>query len=606
MPYSKWSEVNKALKGIKPKISLEQANLIASWADKTKGVDSPWAVSIANFKMAHHVEDGKWVRNKELETIEDDHLMKLFELAQALTSEETFEQVLAAIQGETAFLKTLLTEEDETIKAEDSDQDRERMIRSALNARFPRGDGVDIPSTGRPWIKETYKNYAIVEMGSKLYKVSYTIANGQATLGDLEEVVEKKRFVAAEEFCYFGPLQLAEAQTPDFAANRNADGTPKWIPLHRLGEWEHPLYGHLTMTDEKMEQAASNFLTCVHRPDSPIGAQVPVDTRHQGDAACGWLLEMRIAQSHLWGRVGWTDRGKEIVLDKQYRYVSPRYFDDPQHGPIFHEVTLTNRDFLKMPPLDGEGPNVVLSNDAQAIVISRMEDQEETMKIKLTIAGEEKELSLEEVQELVATGELTAKELAEAKVELEETKASQEETPQEAITLTRADGTQVVLSADVVVDLMHDNEVYRKDRRERDVRDVLTVLQEKNVEPIVAQMLQPILLSLNPEAKADFIQLEAGSVSKMFGFADEEGNAVAGQMNLFRALEAMIEQMPARSTDPRTLLPKSRRLKDSKPKAEGPYDPNAIDMEEIEQAEQEAARRYVELGKEPRIPVKEE
>jgi len=48
-------------------VTLEQANLIAQWADRLEEegeVDSPWAVAIGQFKKSHHVEDGHWVRNE--------------------------------------------------------------------------------------------------------------------------------------------------------------------------------------------------------------------------------------------------------------------------------------------------------------------------------------------------------------------------------------------------------------------------------------------------------------------------------------------------------------------------------------------------------------
>ena len=69
MPYSKLSAINPALKGIKPKITLAQANAIARWADAMErqgdGPKSPWAVAISQFKKLYRVEDGKWVKKKK-------------------------------------------------------------------------------------------------------------------------------------------------------------------------------------------------------------------------------------------------------------------------------------------------------------------------------------------------------------------------------------------------------------------------------------------------------------------------------------------------------------------------------------------------------------
>lgn len=64
MPYTKLSEINPSLKGIKPALDLEQANHIASMADAITDVDSPWAVAISNFKKAYVVEGDKWVKKQ--------------------------------------------------------------------------------------------------------------------------------------------------------------------------------------------------------------------------------------------------------------------------------------------------------------------------------------------------------------------------------------------------------------------------------------------------------------------------------------------------------------------------------------------------------------
>lgn len=67
MPYKSMKAVNPAIKGIDPKVTLGQANLIASWADSIKdrrGDVNPWAVAIALFKRKHHIEKDSWVKNK--------------------------------------------------------------------------------------------------------------------------------------------------------------------------------------------------------------------------------------------------------------------------------------------------------------------------------------------------------------------------------------------------------------------------------------------------------------------------------------------------------------------------------------------------------------
>jgi len=70
MPYGKMSDVSASLRGIKPTITLAQANSIARIADALedkKNVDNPWAVAISRFKNSHIVRDDKWVLKEDSE-----------------------------------------------------------------------------------------------------------------------------------------------------------------------------------------------------------------------------------------------------------------------------------------------------------------------------------------------------------------------------------------------------------------------------------------------------------------------------------------------------------------------------------------------------------
>ena len=65
-PYKSKEDVNPALKGITPPISVEQANAIARQADSIGSDDKKngWAIAISSFKDTHHVEDSKWIKNE--------------------------------------------------------------------------------------------------------------------------------------------------------------------------------------------------------------------------------------------------------------------------------------------------------------------------------------------------------------------------------------------------------------------------------------------------------------------------------------------------------------------------------------------------------------
>ena len=67
MPYATWDDVNPAVKGIKPKVTLAMANHIADVADgitAAKSAENPWAAAIAAFKREYKVMGGRWVLRK--------------------------------------------------------------------------------------------------------------------------------------------------------------------------------------------------------------------------------------------------------------------------------------------------------------------------------------------------------------------------------------------------------------------------------------------------------------------------------------------------------------------------------------------------------------
>lgn len=70
-PYKSRSDMNPALRGIEPPISVPQANKIARQADAIGSEKGGWGIAIKHFKDTHRVENGRWVR-KENNSVEED------------------------------------------------------------------------------------------------------------------------------------------------------------------------------------------------------------------------------------------------------------------------------------------------------------------------------------------------------------------------------------------------------------------------------------------------------------------------------------------------------------------------------------------------------
>jgi hypothetical protein len=223
MPYKTMEEVPASLKGIDPPISLEQANLIASWADKIEaagGADEPWGVAIAQFKKAFKVQDGKWVRKKELEAYEDGD--DLF----VVVAEIELEKVTKTRDGKQYPASDYLVVEDP-----------QKPTTWHLPITKTPGGSPDHDQCGAAWaaLHEGHRGnpYQGPDKAGAIKKLTAIYRKNDWPLPTEAE---------APDLRYFGLIELDEADTPTFARNRNPDGTPTWIPIHRVGEWDHPTY----------------------------------------------------------------------------------------------------------------------------------------------------------------------------------------------------------------------------------------------------------------------------------------------------------------------------------------------------------------------------
>lgn len=87
MPYKRIGDVNKAILGIRPRVTLDQANEIAAMADAIAEEDSDmraWPIAIGQWKKSHTVRGGKWVSRTELKKQKEDDMSKT-EMSEAVT-----------------------------------------------------------------------------------------------------------------------------------------------------------------------------------------------------------------------------------------------------------------------------------------------------------------------------------------------------------------------------------------------------------------------------------------------------------------------------------------------------------------------------------------
>lgn len=97
------------------------------------------------------------------------------------------------------------------------------------------------------------------------------------------------------------------------------------------------------------------------------GLEIPVDINHGieiglSEPSMGWVKDYEVRNGEIWALVEWTDLGREQVLSKHYRYISPAMNHDTDSNVIdFQSVALTNKPALIMPALANTQNNAAAS-----------------------------------------------------------------------------------------------------------------------------------------------------------------------------------------------------------------------------------------------------
>jgi hypothetical protein len=131
---------------------------------------------------------------------------------------------------------------------------------------------------------------------------------------------------------------------------------PDWIPLlPRPGRYEHPSYGTITITPERVARFVQHFNAGIYQKP------VPIDAEHETSlsGALGWITELRVnSDGSADGRSEWTDRGRSMLEADRFRFISPTWFDlwsDPATGHKYEDIVsgaaLCRKPFFKPPNL---------------------------------------------------------------------------------------------------------------------------------------------------------------------------------------------------------------------------------------------------------------
>lgn len=124
--------------------------------------------------------------------------------------------------------------------------------------------------------------------------------------------------------------------------------TQTWIQGAPLGKYDHPIYGEIEFTPERVQQFAANVKANVR------GQDLNIDYDHKEGEAAGWVKDAEARDNGLWLLVEWTKTAAQKIKEKAYRYFSPEFVDEwthPSTKQAYKDVLfgggITNRPFLK-------------------------------------------------------------------------------------------------------------------------------------------------------------------------------------------------------------------------------------------------------------------
>ncbi|MDD7908553.1 phage protease [Pseudovibrio exalbescens] len=124
-----------------------------------------------------------------------------------------------------------------------------------------------------------------------------------------------------------------------------------------------------------------------------------------GAPAAGWIKELEIRDGALWGRVEWVTRASEMIANKEFRFISPVFWEDLQTHRVLKLVSaaLTHQPNLKMTALNSSRltpPQDFVSPDQHKGTVAMKDEQRKALCKTLGLADEASDSS---ILEAVAT-----------------------------------------------------------------------------------------------------------------------------------------------------------------------------------------------------------
>ncbi len=177
--------------------------------------------------------------------------------------------------------------------------------------------------------------------------------------------------------------QTAAARCVELPPPSSGGGAPEWVELLPAGPEVEGRDGRNWRFDDAAAVAAASM---------DGSKELPIDWEHstelkapQGEPApaAGWITALEARNGALWGKVEWTERGREAVASREYRYLSPVFLFEKSSDRILQLMSagLTNSPNLRMSALNQRGQGVTMDIKKILAALGLAEDATEDQAV---------------------------------------------------------------------------------------------------------------------------------------------------------------------------------------------------------------------------------
>lgn len=490
MPYEKMSDVPPQFKSLAPapggqnkvELTLAQANEIARMADGlkgTEGIDSPWAIAIANFRRMYACEGGKWIKKKkkmeELEElsegkeIEEDEIDKFASREEGKEKQEVrAEQYKIGIKPDGNIAKPFsYTNVPDSEFADPVNfrypLNRDRVL-PAIQYFNQEDQGVSSDYSTQEW---AIIGNRIARIASKILDVDYKYKGGKIVRSE-EELGDDK----ADDILGFG-------ETYDI----------KGLPFFKVGKYNGAEY-----KEDDLDKMMGNFTQLKEsvKPVLKLGHGSQKFLKDEGMPAAGWVTNIRKKGKILYADiVNIPKRIYELIKNKTYRRPSAEIYldfkDDEgrKHGLTLSAIALLGADIPAVKSL----PDIetMFNGEMYTATINCYNENYDRNKEDLIMAE--------------FTDEQAKEELEKVQQELDTLKTEKEDLEKE--------NTDLKIKADKVDQLEEEAGQIEETKKIEDVSSTLKKYKETGqILPVQEAALSALLLSLSEDKVVTYSENE--------------------------------------------------------------------------------------------------